>query len=110
MIVGERGVVVPEPNFRVVLARGGPSAALLPRLCDDIVWDIFSAYDREQQARPTHLGAHMLDTLRAELARRHHPTESEQICSRCLCAFSEHDEVFQTCPDDDRFRAVTRER
>lgn len=102
----EGAVYVPDPNPMVVVARGSVTVRLLPRLCDDIVWDIFTAYDREQCAYPTKMGAHMLDEIRAELARRHMPNEPEPVCSRCLCTWSEHDEIDERCPDDERFRAA----
>lgn len=105
MLIGEACVSVPDPQPMVVLARGGRNAGLLARLHEDVVWDILAAYTREQRERPTTLGAQMLDIVRADLHRRHAPDEPEQVCARCLCVFSEHDEVNQSCPDDDRWRA-----
>lgn len=108
MLIDTReGVVnVPDANPMVVLARGGSTASLLPRLCEDLVFDILVAYTREQQQRPTNVGALLLDVVRADLHRRHAPAEPQDVCRRCLCAWDEHDEVDQTCPDDERFRAA----
>lgn len=103
---GEGAVWVPDPNPMVVLARGGSTAGLLPRLCEDLVFDVLVACTREQQEHPTRTGAHMLDVVRADLHRRHAPAEPQDVCRRCLCAWDEHDEVDQACPDDERFRAA----
>lgn len=102
----EGAVYAPDPNPMVVLARGGRQAAFLARLCDDVVWDIFVAYEREEKVRPTKVGAAMLDVVRAELHRRHAPAEPEIVCSRCLCAIDDHDDFDLRCPDDERFRAA----
>ena len=101
----EGAVWVPDPNPMVLIARSA-QARFLARLCDDVLWDVLVAYDREQRARPTKLGALMLDAVRADFSRRHAPLEQEPVCNHCLCAFDAHDEDTQTCPDDERFLAA----
>lgn len=96
MLIGEYGVAVPTPDPRVRLAESGRHAWLLGVMCHDVLWDIFLVHTRSERSR---MDEHMLDLIRAELARRHHPLELEPVCTRCLRPDHEHDEVFMTCPD-----------